>query len=1776
MDNWMQPPTSDVTLEAPPMENPDQVTLVAPGATALPPRGKVAQDRAKRYDMAMGENSPGPDELEASLVAGQEPFIRNNAAINEESRQRRERTQKLISQATSGQFDPNIAYQAYQEYTQPIKINPDTVLEETFGINYLKTIFGINQSIAQIRQRAMEEDPQATMAAIDGTQRLLARQQIAVRAYEDAEARSGSWASINAPVKALHTLGTMLPMVSNLNIAGVENRSVSNTVFGGDYLEQAGRKFWSFRDLDEARDWLEGEIRRIEKFNPEDAVNFARAMVDQNMEDKWVNNVIGVVDVTPIGTIAAGAKMAASTQVLRRLLGHSVQGVADGVKMENVLVAVGDVDRAADVINAKRNFSEKDPLNLADAIRELPWSHNLDARIEKNPGSMAADRARKLVTVLRDQWTKMLDDATKSARVQRVPKDVHDELLTNAKARIEAEFPSVNDHIINHRLRYEPLNNAYYGEVMVANPDGTFLKTRAQVERLAERLGLEVTEYKIATDPDFIGINSAGMAAIKALDPVRAANKVPGFNSIQGTVRLKDGTEVRVSNKKDGIYTIPPKDKPAEGSYQATWKNKDNDLPVTVLPEKAQMGPDGKLYQKVRYEGKDSYVPLSELDASDARPVKGIEARRIDPSEITHYKTSAKGSTWTNVPSETRKKVEGLFKGNFIKQQGTGYYLSIVRAADETDPLVRAALLTLENTNPVSFANYAFGSWFRSAEDQVAYFQRGNRHIATHAPNAILGRLAETAQVIGQMSKNSHGALEVVLIRNRDYVETVNGELVRGRAFKSQSALEKEWMDAHKRLPTEQESLAYWTYHQLMDLDWVLRNTGVHRDLARVGVSERYTVFMGEERNEIKFPGKFVTELPTKSKGNPGILIIEEGQPVNHVRLADFGKEGKPAKEAIDALLEKGYRILQVANPVDRPFKKHTGSGATVNYVITKDSTSEPLPMNLVDRNPGVHVQYPHEWYIKQPIVEIGEGGRNIYYGDRTILPARSEREAQRLYKALDQLREMFVAGKTQAEVEDFIGKHLPKDYDFWHEKFYGKGAIEPHLSLAHPIRHTHSGEQIVTRHRDLLERSEFKELVNERNTEFNLMRNIDMDFMADRNAPLMEAVNKGSIDKPMWEMETARVLDPMVTINRALANSVRTQYLNDIKVSAIEQWARQFGKYLTQPHLAENNPFQAFYHGELVKTADNARELQAAYNVRARILNFVGTKTELGRDLDWFNAKVMNATEKLAGEKAVNYYSEHELRFVKDPIGFMRSLLFHAKFGIPGNIKQFVVQAQGFATTLGVMTGAHGPIEGPKMTAMAMAAYAFQRGVDLTDYSKITNHIANKVAAWGWNKQHYLEASKWMKDDGWKIIGNEHAYRDSFDPDIFSNGKNKFLAIGTAPFYEGERLTRMVGGFAAYLEWRKANPTAVFDDFAKAAVATRADDLSSNMTRASHSMMQEGVFRFPTQFYTFSQRIMEQYWSGQRFTWKEKAGLFTTQSILYGVPAALGATTFVIPVYDMIRSQVLDEGKVGIGPAKVPVNIKDAWFQGLTEGWVQYLMYHITGKQYDVQGRYGPGPSDQAMKILQGDRDWFEILGGATGTFTRDVFLGALAPVYKMLYTAVRGGDERYQPTWNDIQPLLKQFAVYNDYHNAIVMANTGKYLSKNGRLVADKLTGLDAAMIVMGLQNRSIKDAYLNQGTLKNQEEVQTKAMQEAMKEYRIAIQYLRDRDYSKADVHFMNANVNMVVFGDLTDRQMKQVRDRVHSELGTLIEEVNKQMLERGYKSRIPERLRRVLEQ
>ena len=114
-------------------------------------------------------------------------------------------------------------------------------------------------------------------------------------------------------------------------------------------------------------------------------------------------------------------------------------------------------------------------------------------------------------------------------------------------------------------------------------------------------------------------------------------------------------------------------------------------------------------------------------------------------------------------------------------------------------------------------------------------------------------------------------------------------------------------------------------------------------------------------------------------------------------------------------------------------------------------------------------------------------------------------------------------------------------------------------------------------------------------------------------------------------------------------------------------------------------------------------------------------------------------------------------------------------------------------------------------------------------------------------------------KKIGFFNVGKEHAYlADYLQPKVVTSDTQKFLDHSAIFFNEGENTLWCMN--AAYLEWRRANPTRAFtDSVAKNEVLPRADLLNNNMSQASLAPWQTGSLSGTAQFFGYATRMTEQ-----------------------------------------------------------------------------------------------------------------------------------------------------------------------------------------------------------------------------------------------------------------------------------------------------------------------------
>lgn len=373
---------------------------------------------------------------------------------------------------------------------------------------------------------------------------------------------------------------------------------------------------------------------------------------------------------------------------------------------------------------------------------------------------------------------------------------------------------------------------------------------------------------------------------------------------------------------------------------------------------------------------------------------------RVDPRTNT-YETSAfigktDGTLFDNQFQAvlTGRDMYGMLKGDLNPVEiGDGKWaLKVTRAHDETTEGFRKAMvMDTENATPKGRGWGPMG-WLRSAEDLVSSFQSQNRHVAQHGMQRLIGMSQEIAEEIGKLNSESKGLLKKVLEANKSHVgwnevKPEQFEMVLGRFNRNVGEFEQEFNALNGRMPNAAETKAYFSYIQLNDMDYLVRNFTLYRDKVRQGIQQFQ---LNTQVGEMKFEGKVVNKLPRNINADAGVYLHTNDSADNlgsYRRLKVFEPEDW---KTIDEMLKGGYRIVQVANPSAKPLERVLGEERTVHFIITRDTQTGALPYQQIPYRPGGHKEYVAPHFVKQPkIARHEDDGFEEVPGDRWEEPLR-------------------------------------------------------------------------------------------------------------------------------------------------------------------------------------------------------------------------------------------------------------------------------------------------------------------------------------------------------------------------------------------------------------------------------------------------------------------------------------------------------------------------------------------------------------------------------------------------------------------------------------------------------------------------------------------------------------------------------------------------------------------------------------------------------------------
>lgn len=1024
----------------------------------------------------------------------------------------------------------------------------------------------------------------------------------------------------------------------------------------------------------------------------------------------------------------------------------------------------------------------------------------------------------------------------------------------------------------------------------------------------------------------------------------------------------------------------------------------------------------------------------------------------------------------------TARHLYNFREGDYeIAQQGGGFYVKIRRDVDIGADPVRSVLIETENKNPESLVNMIIGR-ARSADYIVSKASKENRKVAVNAAEEVKGWIEEAAKPLSSYlrTKENRDNLTRVLEQNRS----------EGRWYSSANEFETEWFKNHGTFPTAEDTKAYMHVRQISDLDYLVRNSEVYATKAHKGVMNfEFPVTIrneGPEANALfnnigefkakaygpKFEGRLVDSLP-KTGEYHRILILDEKGSGKVVNPRDLG--AADLKAEYERLAKENYKLVQVYNPEEGLLNDFIpkGDNAPVNFVAVKELRSSMLDPVQVPYSGGPHKVYGAGLYIKQPkiskVIENGVYKGEAYGGDITLSAHRFDKEANLFVKDIEEGRKLLKANDPRLGA--YVTSKLPMTEGEFRQLFREGG-----FSLDHEFKVYRDGQTFKNS-------NDLKALGIRDHTDssFNMSMDSTTGFTGKKSEDIFD-YRLGSTNNPVWRKEEAAMLDPLMAVRKGMNDVVNSVAFNEYRSRSADEWIEQFGDLL-RPSQRElrNAPIWHMNNPEWITGpgVDQVR-LAAAKQSLTAIQHLMSQPSSVKTVVETAKNKFVNFLFE-RNPKLGEYVADKVLYTTQDPLKYARGVAFHTKIGL-FNPAQLFLQAQNLANMSAIA---------PKYAVGAMKDSMMMYLMKFNENPKVVGYFANKSGN-PWFKESYQA----MKDSGFlNISGNMSIQEALAEPALMKGKIGAALDFSSVFFKQGELMNRLGAWNIAYREFKANNPgVTVLSDINKRQILSRADDLTTNMTRASNAFLQNGFGSLPLQFFSYQWRLTEQIWTGLlgkgALTRGEAGRLLAFNGMMYGVPVGVAGPVagLVWPWQESVEKYAQDNG-INLDGSTMSKVFNRGLYEVLTEA--------ATGKQFTIGERFGPGGMPTIKDYYEGRKSGLDVLLGASYTVSKDVFKNAY-PAMMGVASVFRGPDKERPFTVDDVVDAFKTVSTVNNATKAWMVYNYGTYQTRTGVPIIGG-DGISAGfMALLGVNPREVAVYYARKGVLDDQR----KAIQEVSK--------------------------------------------------------------------------------
>jgi hypothetical protein len=1110
----------------------------------------------------------------------------------------------------------------------------------------------------------------------------------------------------------------------------------------------------------------------------------------------------------------------------------------------------------------------------------------------------------------------------------------------------------------------------------------------------------------------------------------------------------------------------------------------------------------------------------------------------------------------TNIQALANRNLNGLLDAR-VEKEGMGWKLVREINLDENMAAIRDLIA---KTDEAKIQPTKFDGWldavhrFRTPKEILSVDENRQRELATHLPNVLLGIAKDSLEELARVPKGGLGTttrakwkqFQRAVNHAKQEIDPKTGDP--GHWFEDGAAMDKFYLQNFNRLPDDIEKQAYVATVRNIEMNRVLDTIRLYDNKAKWGGEQHRLSFLDKDDKRVYsdfFEGRIERDVKAFNIASDATVYVKTGKGEGVVYR--WGTSRNPIMKKIES---GELKAVQVWNPTYRPLQNFGKTGnSRIQWVITDNLQSKALDWeNQIPRRGGGHFVYDYNYYIKQAKISREDVKNSTYHwleGDTTVMPMTNSKLGKEIVKHLNAVRLHLLNGREDLAKAYHYTNQLPMDWSEhlgWYKESHEGGQFKPaRLSMQEPF-HLVPKDLTVSDMPGAYEGivSRYGKGFRDDAREGNPARKMQVQYTGERDAREVYSIRDlGSRDNPLYLYEPAAFADPIHVMNRAMQRSVKSIYNVDMKNYAMNHWLAQAVPYLDMEgaNAAEklrtalaSSSWHFNQTGYVRGTPQDV--IKRLENAKHQIKQFVGIPSDIETQI---HSITQNLADVLYGKgfKKIPDWLLHEGR---DPAAYLRSIIVHMKLGL-FNPTAFFVQASTHLNIWGIAGAKHA---GPGTAAMMGHLWG-----SVNMHPGTLAEIGKKMEGMGWRPGEWEEAFHELNRRGFTNIGHTHAFVDApYQTKVLQTKAGSFLDWGHFPFRNGARSVRTAAWYTAYHEWRHGSEwrgVGKWDGSAHAAgklnidewdrVMARAADLDHNMSRAGNARIQSGLMSFPLQFQSYHLRLLE-LMTGKRLTIGQKARLFGTTSLFYGIP--IGGIGVGLPLINQpIQDAINKHAQIGLGYLPNKNFFADVVMRGLPDA----MLGQIFGDQYNVAERWGPGKFDVIDKILEGQVGWWEVLTGATGSTLKNLAQSA-TPLSKAGLAIITRKSDDFKLTTDDWLRPFEEVSSMSDLAGFIRTIETGNIMSRDGTFQSDvsKAKWRNAIMRYgVGLTPESITSAYDNYRWTKAEQNDYKDRERRMIKEIHAMIDARNNNDPSAAEDYLKRA---MSWAGDMPVAEVQRI--------------------------------------